>query len=123
MFKLVHMASSTYWIPSCRAAHGFNHKIGVPRHLVAPPGDVSIRSHEDEPASVELLDVRLDDRDRLERHASFGCRAFKRGDFGCVHTEAQQHKTAPEKVEDRAAVAEPGVRRARAGTRRGHEDF
>ena len=81
---------------------------------VAAPGDMAVRPHQHELALVQRADVGLIDRDDFQRHAA---RAGGRDECARVRrirAEAQQREAAPEQVEGRAAVGEPGVRRAPA---------
>ena len=73
---------------------------------------MAVGPHQDQAPLVERGDRRVRDRQDGERHLPGREGAFDRIRLGV--TEAQKRKAGPESIEDRAPLAEPGMRRAAA---------
>ena len=80
-----------------------------PRQATWPSGrtNTSLRSY-------NAPNSGLIDRDDVERHAARLGSLDQRGPVRRIRAETQQREAAPEQIEGRAAVGEPGVRRAPA---------
>jgi len=93
----------------------------VARPHIVPPCHVTVRTNQDQFASIELFDLRIVHIHNLKRHTPGGRSINKAcSSDGCV-TKPQHHEPVTEHIEGRATVANPCVRRTRPGPGRWNE--
>src|SRR5579875_271467 len=97
----------------CYTSYAIGDLARVGRKRLRTPGDVSVRAHQNEPTFVQRGDLRSIDRDRLKGDAAPRKRLYERLAPRRAG-EAEEDEPIPEEIERRAAVLEPGMRRARS---------
>src|ERR1700676_3132443 len=97
-------------VPS--ASHGVDKRERVFRQSVAAPRHLSVGTHEDKAALVQLARLFIVDFYRLEWHLSCRSRFAQRTHARCCRPEGQQNELLAEQVERRLALREPHMRRA-----------
>src|SRR6185295_6635818 len=105
--------------PSACSSNTINQCQRVSRRRIAAPGHMAVGPHQHEAALVEQADRWVTDGlDRQWNSAACEC-VRDRGRVRRVVAEAHEREAATIEVDDRAAVAKPGVRGAAAGHRVG----
>src|SRR5436853_4780154 len=93
------------------APRAIEHRPGVGGRCVAAPCYVAVGAHQYQTLPVERGDLGIVDVDHLERNVARLC-LF--GEIFSRSREAQQGEALAEEIERRAAIGEPGMRRAAA---------
>ena len=82
-----------------RTANVIDHRAGIGRLLIAAPGDVSVRSHQNQRTFIEGADSGIGDVHDTQRHVPFAKSPLQPGGMRGVRAKSQQHKTFPEQID------------------------